>query len=82
MFDIHFPAGMIFLQFVDDIMSESLIALHGDKSIAEEVKFSSIVITFNNPKWSCWYLTSLKEAIGSKMLLRYYSSVSRGSCPI
>jgi hypothetical protein len=47
-FDIHFPRGIFFLQLFDDFMAKGLIALHGNKCIAEEVEPAPRTITFND----------------------------------
>lgn len=47
-FDIHFPSWIFFLQFLDDVIGECLIALHRDEGIAEEVEPAASIISFND----------------------------------
>lgn len=48
-FNIHLPGWVLFLEHSDDIVSECLITLHGNKSIAKQVEFSACIITTHNP---------------------------------
>ena len=48
-FNVHLPGGILFLEHPDNIVSEGLIALHGNKSITKQVKFSACIIPTDNP---------------------------------
>ena len=48
--DVHFPGGVIFLKFLNEIVGEGLIALHGDECVAEEIKLAAIVISFDDSR--------------------------------
>ena len=48
-FNVHLPGGILFLEHSYNIVSEGLVALHGNKSITKQVKFSACIISTHNP---------------------------------
>ena len=55
--DVHVPFGVYLMKALDDVEGEGLVAAHGDEGIAETFVLSTVIVTFDDPKYEFSHLT-------------------------
>ncbi len=48
--DVHLPRGVLLLEFVDEVVGEGLVALHGDEGVTKEIESSPCDISLDDSK--------------------------------